>query len=111
MSSIATLTIDLIGKSGKLSAELKKATKNTQSWADKTRKLVGTSTKAMVGFGAAGVAAYASIYAKNAEFIDLQAKTADRYLALGCCCKPELFNTSALPSNKECVVTFKRSFS
>lgn len=78
MSSIATLTIDLIGKSGKLSAELKKATKNTQSWADKTRKLVGTSTKAMVGFGAAGVAAYASIYAKNAEFIDLQAKTADR---------------------------------
>ena len=78
MSSIATLTIDLIGKSGKLSAELKKANKNTQSWADKTRKLVGTSTKAMVGFGAAGVAAYASIYAKNAEFIDLQAKTADR---------------------------------
>lgn len=78
MSSIATLTIDLIGKSGKLSAELKKATKNTQSWADKTRKLVGTSTKAMVGFGAAGVAAYASIYAKNAEFIDMQAKTADR---------------------------------
>jgi len=78
MSSIATLTIDLIGKSGKLSAELKKATKNTKSWADKTRKLVGTSTKTLVGFGAAGVAAYASIYAKNAEFIDMQAKTADR---------------------------------
>tara|TARA_B100000700_G_scaffold328064_1_gene444605 strand:- start:5479 stop:7593 length:2115 start_codon:yes stop_codon:yes gene_type:complete len=78
MSSIATLTIDLIGKSGKLSAELKKANKNTKSWADKTRKLVGTSTKTLVGFGAAGVAAYASIYAKNAEFIDMQAKTADR---------------------------------
>jgi hypothetical protein len=78
MSSIATLTIDLIGKSAKLTAELKKANKNTKSWADKTRKLVGTSTKALVGFGAAGVAAYASIYAKNAEFIDLQAKTADR---------------------------------
>ncbi|MBB1452375.1 hypothetical protein H5159_15115 [Pseudoalteromonas sp. SG43-1] len=78
MASIATLTIDLIGKSGKLTAELNKANKKTSSWADKTRKLVGGSAKVMAGFGAAGVAAYASIYAKNAEFIDQQAKTADR---------------------------------
>ncbi|TGE81369.1 hypothetical protein C7Y70_13255 [Pseudoalteromonas sp. KS88] len=78
MASIATLTIDLIGKSGKLTAELNKANKKTSSWADKTRKMVGSSAKVMAGFGAAGVAAYASIYAKNAEFIDQQAKTADR---------------------------------
>ena len=78
MASIATLTIDLIGKSGKLTAELNKANKKTSSWADKTRKMVGGSAKVMAGFGAAGVAAYASIYAKNAEFIDQQAKTADR---------------------------------
>ena len=78
MASIATLTIDLIGKSGKLTAELNKANKKTSSWAHKTRKLVGGSAKVMAGFGAAGVAAYASIYAKNAEFIDQQAKTADR---------------------------------
>ncbi|MBB1329455.1 hypothetical protein H5087_08860 [Pseudoalteromonas sp. SR43-7] len=78
MASIATLTIDLIGKSGKLTAELNKANKKTSSWADKTRKLVGGSARVMAGFGAAGVAAYASIYAKNAEFIDQQAKTADR---------------------------------
>ncbi|WP_105215692.1 hypothetical protein [Pseudoalteromonas sp. T1lg22] len=78
MASIATLTIDLIGKSGKLTAELKKATKNTKSWADKTRKMVGTSATVLTGFGAAGAAAFASIYAKNAEFIDQQAKTAVR---------------------------------
>lgn len=78
MASIATLTIDLIGKSGKLTAELNKANKQTASWADKTRKMVGSSAKVMAGFGVTGAAALASIYAKNAEFIDQQAKTADR---------------------------------
>ncbi|MBG9991603.1 hypothetical protein [Pseudoalteromonas sp. NZS37] len=78
MASIATLTIDLIGKSGKLTAELNKANKQTSSWADKTRKMVGGSAKVMAGFGVTGAAAFASIYAKNAEFIDQQAKTADR---------------------------------
>ncbi|WP_165744267.1 hypothetical protein [Pseudoalteromonas sp. Z9A6] len=78
MASIATLTIDLIGKSAKLTAELNKANKNTKSWADKTRKMVNASSKVMAGFGVAGVAALTAIYAKNAAFIDQQAKTADR---------------------------------
>jgi len=78
MASIATLTIDLIGKSAKLTAELKKANKSTKSWSDKTRQMVGTTTKFMAGFGTAGVAAFTAIYAKNAAFIDQQAKTADR---------------------------------
>lgn len=78
MASIATLTIDLIGRSGKLTAELKKANKNTKSWADKTRKMVTTSAKALGGFGVAGVTAFTAIYAKTAQFIDQQAKTADR---------------------------------
>lgn len=78
MASIATLTIDLIGKSAKLTAELNKANKNTKSWADKTRKMVNVSSKVMAGFGVTGVAALTAIYAKNAAFIDQQAKTADR---------------------------------
>ena len=78
MATIATLTIDLIGKSAKLTAELRKANKNTQSWADKTRKVVNSSAKVMAGFGVAGVAAFTAIYTKNAQFIDQQAKTADR---------------------------------
>ncbi len=78
MATIATLTIDLIGKSAKLTAELKKANKNTKSWADKTRKIVTGATAVMAGFAATGVATYAALYAKNAEFIDQQAKTADR---------------------------------
>ena len=78
MATIATLTIDLIGKSAKLTAELRKANKNTKSWADKTRKVVNSSAKVMAGFGVAGVAAFTAIYTKNAQFIDQQAKTADR---------------------------------
>jgi len=78
MASIATLTIDLVGKSAKLTAELKKANKSTNSWATNTRKMVGGSAKIMTGFGLAAVAALTAIYAKNAEFIDQQAKTADR---------------------------------
>lgn len=78
MATIATLTIDLVGKSAKLTSELKKANKNTNSWAAKTRKAVGASAKVMAGFGVAGAAAFTAIYKKNAEFIDQQAKTADR---------------------------------
>lgn len=78
MASIATLTIDLIAKSGKLTSELAKANKKTKSWADDTRKMVNSATKVMVGMGVAGVAALSAIYVKNAAFIDQQAKTADR---------------------------------
>ena len=78
MATLATLTIDLVGKSAKLSAELAKANKKTGDWANKTRKLVGGASKLMVGFGVAAAGAFASIYAKNAEFIDQQTKTADR---------------------------------
>ena len=78
MATIATLTIDLIGKSAKLTAELRKANKNTEHWANKTRKMVNSSAKVMAGFGVAGVAALTAIYTKNAQFIDQQAKTADR---------------------------------
>jgi len=78
MATIATLTIDLVGKSSKLNAELRKANKNTKSWSDKTRKMANAGGKAMAGFAVAGVAALTALYAKNAAFIDQQAKTADR---------------------------------
>jgi hypothetical protein len=76
MATLATLTIDLVGKSAKLNAELKKASKNTRSWANKTRQMAGASAKAIAGFGIVAIAALARINAKNAEFIDQQAKTA-----------------------------------
>lgn len=78
MATLATLTIDLVGKSAKLTAELKKANKQTKSWADRTRKYVNATAKTMTGMGVAGVAAYAAMYAHQADLIDSQVKIADR---------------------------------
>ena len=82
MATVATLTIDLIGQSGKLRSELGKASKSTKSWAQKTRKQVNSVGKLMAGVGVAGAAALTATYANAAKEADALAKTADKLAIL-----------------------------
>lgn len=59
--SVATLTVDLIGNSAKLTAELRKATKNTKSWAESTRSVVDSAMKGIAGTAVAGAAGLGAI--------------------------------------------------
>lgn len=78
MATLATLTIDLVGKSAKLTAELNKANKKTKTWSEKTKQFVSISSKALTGMGVAGTAAMTAVYKSQADVIDQTAKFADR---------------------------------
>lgn len=78
MGTLATLTIDLVGQSAKLRADLNKASKDTKSWSEKTRQLVNASSKAFTAMGVAGAAAWVAIYRETAKTADQLAKTSDK---------------------------------
>ncbi|MER2493363.1 hypothetical protein [Catenovulum sediminis] len=78
MGTLATLTIDLVGQSAKLRADLAKASKQTKSWSEKTRSFVNTAGKAFAAMGVTAVTAWAAIYVETSKTADLLAKTSDK---------------------------------
>ena len=78
MTTVATLTFDLVAKSAKLVTELGKANKHTKKWADETRKKVNSSVKVFAGLTAAGVAGMAAIYASSSKTADALGKFSDK---------------------------------
>ena len=77
MSTVATLTLDIVGRSDKLRAELAKSRKQTKSWAAQTRSGVNSSAKAFGSMGTVAGIALAVIYAKSAKALDAVAKLSD----------------------------------
>lgn len=78
MATVATLTIDLIGQSGKLRSELARANKSTKSWATSTRSQVNAVGKAFAASTALSAGALTAVYASAASQADKLAKTSDK---------------------------------
>ncbi|WP_062570621.1 hypothetical protein [Pseudoalteromonas arabiensis] len=62
----------------KFTLSIQNVSDQTKLFAAKTRTYSNMAGKAIAGFATVSIAAYAAIYKKQAEFIDQQAKTADR---------------------------------
>lgn len=78
MATVATLTIDLLGNSAKLTSELRKSTISARNWAKDTRKVVNTVGKSFAATSALGAASLTAIYADAAATADQLAKMSDR---------------------------------
>lgn len=76
--SLATLTLDIVGRSDKLRAELVKTAKFTKGWTKQTRASVNTAGKAFAGMGVVTAGAFTAIYANAADAADEIAKMSDR---------------------------------
>ncbi|MTI13119.1 phage tail tape measure C-terminal domain-containing protein [Sansalvadorimonas verongulae] len=78
MTTLATLTVDLLADSAKFRNELKKANKSSKSWAEKVRKSANVAGKALAGAAVTAAAGLTAIYVSQSNSIDQQAKFADK---------------------------------
>ncbi|WP_257282110.1 hypothetical protein [Endozoicomonas sp. ISHI1] len=78
MTTLATLTVDLLAESAQFRSELKKANKSAEDWSKKVRASAATAAKSMVAVGAAAATGLAVMYKNTAESIDQQTKFADK---------------------------------
>ena len=78
MTTIATLTVDLLAESAKFRSELKKANKDANDWSTKVRGAATSAAKSIAGLGVASAAGLAAMYTVTAQAIDQQTKFADK---------------------------------